>query len=252
VAPLADGYAARALATETSRTGSAATKVRERLLPAWYRLFARTGRRPVASLYHQDLIVKTGNFANTTWLGQPIWQNVLDLWTIQETISEIRPALLIETGTNRAGSALFYAHLMDLLGAGRVLTIDILKLHEVEHPRIDFLIGSSTDPAIVEQARQAAAAADGPVMVILDGDHSRDHVARELELYAPLVTPGSVLLSQDGVIDELLMFSDSRPGPLPANREFLERHPEFEHDRERNDRFLLTHHPVGWLRRRSA
>jgi cephalosporin hydroxylase len=122
----------------------------------------------------------------------------------------------------------------------------------VEHPRIDFLIGSSTDPAIVEQARQAADAADGPVMVILDGDHSRDHVARELELYAPLVTPGSVLLSQDGVIDKLRMFSDSRPGPLPANEAFLESHPEFEHDRERNDRFLLTHHPVGWLRRRSA
>jgi cephalosporin hydroxylase len=239
------------LATEPTTARSVATRLRERLLPSWYRLFARTGRRPVARLYHQDLIVKTGNFANTTWVGQPIWQNVLDLWTIQETISEIRPALLIETGTNRGGSALFYAHLMDLLGTGRVVTIDIVKLHELEHPRIDFLVGSSTDPEIVDQVRQAAAAADGPVMVILDGDHSRDHVARELELYAPLVTPGSVLLSQDGIIDELAMFADTRPGPLPANREFLERHPEFEHDSERNDRFLLTHHPLGWLRRRA-
>jgi cephalosporin hydroxylase len=239
------------LATEPTTARSVATRLRERLLPSWYRLFARTGRRPVARLYHQDLIVKTGNFANTTWVGQPIWQNVLDLWTIQETISEIRPALLIETGTNRGGSALFYAHLMDLLGTGRVVTIDIVKLHELEHPRIDFLVGSSTDPEIVDQVRQAAAAADGPVMVILDGDHSRDHVARELELYAPLVTPGSVLLSQDGIIDELAMFADTRPGPLPANREFLERHREFEHDSERNDRFLLTHHPLGWLRRRA-
>jgi cephalosporin hydroxylase len=89
-------------------------------------------------------------------------------------------------------------------------------------------------------------------MVILDGNHARDHVAQELELYAPLVTPGSLLLSQDGVIDELEIFRDSRPGPLPANRKFLEQHPEFEYDRERNERFLLTHHPLGWMRRRTA
>lgn len=206
-------------------------------------------RRFVTRRFHKELIAQTGNFARTTWLGKPIWQNVLDLWTIQETISEVRPALLIETGTNRGGSALFYAQLMDLLGSGRVLTVDVEDLREVEHPRIEFLLGSSTDDAIVARAREAAAQADGPVMVILDALHDRDHVARELELYAPLVTPGSYLLSQDGVIDEISYFADSRPGPLPANRDFLARHPEFEHDRERNERFLLTHHPLGWMRR---
>ncbi len=103
---------------------------------------------------------------------------------------------------------------MDLLGTGRVLTIDIVNKHQdVEHPRIDFLDGSSTDPAIVEQVRRAAEAADGPVMVILDGNHDRDHVAQELELYGPLVTPGSLLLSQDGVIDKIWFFRDTRPGP---------------------------------------
>jgi cephalosporin hydroxylase len=226
-------------------------RLRPRALRAAVALWERTGRRPVARLYQHDLIAKTGNFATTSWLGTPIWQNVLDLWTIQETISEVKPALLIETGTNRGGSALFYAHLMDLLGSGRIVTIDIVELHELQHPRIEFLIGSSTDDAIVEKVRAAAAEADGPVMVILDGLHDRDHVAKELELYGPLVTPGSYLLSQDGIIDELTMFSDSRPGPLPANRDFLARHPEFEHDSERNERFLLTHHPLGWLRRRT-
>jgi cephalosporin hydroxylase len=228
------------------------SRLRGPALTRWLKIWGRTGRRPATRAFHQDLIVKTGNFAHTTWVGQPIWQNVLDLWTIQETISEIRPALLIETGTNRGGSALFYAHLMDLLGTGRIVTIDIVKLHELEHPRVDFLIGSSTDAAIVEQVREAAAAADGPVMVILDGLHDCDHVAQELELYAPLVTPGSFLLSQDGIIDELGMFADSRPGPLPANRDFLARHPEFEYDAERNERFLLSHHPLGWLRRRAG
>jgi cephalosporin hydroxylase len=202
-------------------------------------------------MFQMDLIAETGNFGRTTWLGTPIWQNVLDLWTIQESIAEVKPSLLIETGTNRGGSALFYAHLMDLMDHGRVLTIDIEDLNELDHPRVEFLHGSSTDPEIVAQVQRAAEQTEGPVMVILDGNHDRDHVAEELELYAPLVTPGSLLLSQDGVIDELGMFGDSRPGPLPANKAFLERHPEFEHDHERNERFLVTHHPLGWLRRRS-
>lgn len=225
-------------------------RARRAVVGLMFQAWARTGRRPAARLFLNDLIAKTGNFSSTSWLGVPIWQNVLDLWTIQETIAEIKPALLIETGTNRGGSALFYASLMDLIGQGKVLTIDIERLHQLDHPRIDFLHGSSTDPQIVEQVRSAARAADGPVMVILDGDHSQQHVAHELELYAEFVTPGSVILSQDGVIDQLWLFSDSRPGPLGANQDFLARHPEFEHDRERNERFLVSHHPVGWLRRR--
>ena len=130
-----------------------------------------------------------------------------------------------------------------------MLTIDIERLHSLDHPRIEFVLGDSASEAVVARAREAAASADGPVMVILDGDHSREHVARELELYAPLVTPGSLLLSQDGIIDESPFFRDTRPGPLQANRDFLGRHPDWEHDRERNERFLLTQHPVGWLRR---
>ena len=242
-------YPARALTIDSPNKGAVISRLRGRPLLAWLKVWGRTGRGPTSRAFHQDLAVKTGNFANTTWLGQPIWQNILDLWIIQEAISEIRPALLIETGTNRAGSALFYAHLMDLMGEGRVVTVDILKQHDVEHPRVEFLIGSSTDDDIVERVREAAGAADGPVMVILDGLHDRDHVAKELELYGPLVTPGSLLLSQDGIIDELGMFADSRPGPLPANRDFLERHPEFEYDAERNEKFLITHHPLGWMRK---
>jgi cephalosporin hydroxylase len=225
-------------------------RLREALLPTAYKLWDRTGGPVVAGLYHRDLILRTGNFGSTSWLGVPIWQNVLDLWTIQETIAEVRPALLIETGTHRGGSALFYANLMDLLGTGRVLTIDVEDVQELDHPRVTFLHGSSTAPETVEEVRRAVAAADGPVMVILDADHRRDHVARELELYGPFVTPGSYLLSQDGVIDRLGRFRMERPGPLAANRDFLAGHPEFDYDGERNERFRVTHHPLGWMRRR--
>lgn len=244
------------LAPALSARGNSASSIRGRLrvkaISSAFRMWSRTGRRPTARLFHNDLIAKTQNFSTTSWLNVPIWQNVLDLWTIQETIAEVRPALLIETGTNRGGSALFYAHLMDLLGVGRIVTIDIAVLHSLDHPRVEFLHGSSTSPDVAEQVRQAATDADGPVMVILDGNHDRDHVAAELEIYGPLVTSGSFLLSQDGVIDELTIFSDSRPGPLEANRTFLAAHPEFEYDSERNERFLLSHHPLGWMRRRAG
>ena len=86
-------------------------------------------------------------------------------------------------------------------------------------------------------------------MVILDSDHSRPHVAAELELYAPLVTPGSFLLVQDGSTDVISVFRSGRPGPLPAIHDFVARHPEFEIDRARSARFPITHHPDGWLRR---
>jgi len=233
-------------------TRSIRTKLSGRLASAGIAGYRRLTGRLASRLYRFELIARTGNFASTSWLGVPIWQNVLDLWTIQETIAEVRPALLIETGTHRGGSALLYAQLMDLIGYGRVITIDVVDKNELDHPRVTFLLGDSTSPVIVEEVRAAAADADGPVMVILDGNHARDHVARELELYAPLVTPGSYLLSQDGIIDEMAIFRDSRPGPREANRAFLASHPEFEHDRERNERFGLTHHPFGWMRRRSA
>jgi cephalosporin hydroxylase len=231
---------------------AALERLRKRGIGAGFKLWDRTGSKPVARMYHHDLIYKTKNFRSLTWLGVPIWQPPLDLWTIQEAISSVRPALLIETGTDRGGSALFYAGLMDLLGAGEVITVDIVQIHDVEHPRITFVHGSSTDPKIVDQLRTKVDEVDGPVMVILDGNHDRDHVATELELYAPFVTPGSLLLSQDGVIDQFNIFRDSRPGPLEANRDFLARHPEFEYDRELNEQFRLTHHPLGWMRRGSG
>jgi cephalosporin hydroxylase len=222
------------------------------LLRPLYPLYRRTLGPAVRRLFFMDLITQTRNFRGLTWMGQPIWQNILDLWTIQETIIEVKPELLIECGTNRGGSALFFAHLFDLMGAGRVITIDIEKMHEITHPRITFLIGSTLAPSIVETVSAAAGAAKGPVLVILDDDHSAKHVREELEVYARFVTLGSFMLVQDGMIDLVPTFREGRPGPLPAIREFLQSHPEFEVDRARTDRFLITHHPMGWLRKRPA
>jgi cephalosporin hydroxylase len=206
----------------------------------------------IRSLFFADLVNKTKNFSSVTWLGQPIWQNVLDLWTIQETIAEVRPQLLIECGTYRGGSSLFYAHLFDLMGQGEVVTIDVERRHELSHPRVTYLLGNSTSEQVLSIVRKKAADCRGPVMVILDSDHSEAHVRREIDCYAPLVTPGSYCLVQDGSLDTLAIFRGFRPGPLPAIEDFLRSTEEFELDAARCERFLITHHPKGWLRRRPA
>ncbi len=206
-------------------------------------------RAQLIEQFHTALVAETDNYRGLTWLGKPIWQPPLDLWTLQETIFEIRPELIIETGTFRGGSSYFFAQLFDLMGQGRVITIDIEKLHDLSHPRITYLIGDSVSPEVVGQVHEEVERTEGPVMVILDSDHTKSHVLGELEVYSRFVSPGSYVNVQDGVIDVLPRFAAGKPGPLAAITEFLERHPEFEVDRDRSERFLITHHPSGWLRR---
>lgn len=201
----------------------------------------------VHRIFRSDLFHHWGSPPNLTWLGNPIWQDPLTLWTLQETISELRPQLILEAGTNRGGSALFFAHLLDLLEIenARVITVDVKKLHSLDHPRVTWLIGSSTSDEIVKEMQAATEAATGPVMVVLDSDHSTEHVATELDRYHGFVTPGSFLHVQDGHTDHW-----GRPlGPLRAIIDFLRTHPEFEVDEEHSHRFLITRHPMGWLRR---
>ena len=203
----------------------------------------------VSYLFMKMLIRKTNNFGQLRWLGRPIWQNVFDLWTIQEVISDVRPELIIECGTNRGGSSYYYAQLCDLMEHGRIISMDIEKLHSMTHPRITYLIGDSCSPELVGKVRAEVEQCQGPVLVILDSDHSEAHVARELDAYHSFVTRGSYLMVQDGIIDVQKTFAKDRPGPLPAIEKFLARHPEFRLDQELCERFLITHHPKGWLRR---
>lgn len=230
------------------------------LLEESYKLLRKTGLLKlgknaiypiVNQIFFLELLNATGNFQRTKWLGKPIMQNILDLWVIQETICELQPKLIIECGTNQGGSAYFYANLFDLMGDGKVITIDVEKMHDLTHPRIEFIIGSSISDCVISNVREAVSSVHGTVMVILDSDHSANHVSKELELYAPFVTPNSFVLVQDGIMDTLPVLKGTYPpGPISAIRDFLERHPEFEVDAERSQRFLISHHPEGWLRKK--
>ena len=191
----------------------------------------------------------THNWSTLRWRGHRIQQNILDLWEIQEALTVVSPALLIETGTKYGGSALFYADLFRLLRShGRVRTIDVTNRCTFTDSKIDLVLGDSVDPRVVKETVAKAQEADGPVVVILDSDHSRDHVLQEMTLYGPLVTAGSFMLVQDGIIDLLPRFASRRPGPLRAIEAFRQDHPEFAY--ETRNKFLLTYHPDGWLWRK--
>lgn len=204
-----------------------------------------------------------------SWLGRPIIQLPDDMIRIQEAIYQVQPDVILETGIAHGGSLIFYASLMELIGRGRVIGLDIeIRQHNraaIEaHPmarRITMIEGSSTAPETVEQVKRLIGP-DDKVMLILDSDHSRDHVAAELAAYADLVTPGSYILSQDGVMQLVAGMPRAKPewsddNPISAVEAFLTRRDDFElaNPPRLFDETLETpecsHHPVGWLLRRS-
>jgi cephalosporin hydroxylase len=196
------------------------------------------------------MIRRTDNFGNTRWLGVPVWQNVTDAWLLQEAIVEGSVDLVIECGTHRGGSAYFMGTIFDLLGRGSIITIDVENQREVDHPRVEYIIGSSTDPGVFARVRRLVSELHPEhILVFLDSDHSQAHVERELELYSDLVGIGDYMCVQDGCIDELRMLRADRPGPLRAVEKFIPSDDRFEVDEERSGRYLVSHSPKGWLHR---
>lgn len=203
----------------------------------------------VINAFHRLWYAAPFTWGMTYWQGVPILKNPCDLFSVQDMVHDLKPALIIETGTAYGGSALFLAHLCDLVGQGRVITIDVDPPPAPPvHPRITYVRGSSTAPDVVRYVQARVRAEAGPVLVVLDSDHHYAHVAAELEAYAPLVTPGSFLIVEDTNVNGRPVLPEFGAGPGEAVDAFLERHPEFQPD-PIAERYLLTMHPNGWLRR---
>lgn len=186
--------------------------------------------------------------ADTRWLGVRTDKCPLDLWIYQELLHELKPDLIVETGTAFGGSSLYLASLCDLLGRGRVLTIDVQEQEAwPEHPRIEYFRGSSVAPETLEHVRRSAEGAE-TVLVVLDSDHRKEHVLEELRLYAPLVTPGSYLVVEDTILNGHPVSPEFGPGPMEAADEFVRGNSSFKADRRR-EKLYLTFNPKGYLRR---
>ena len=183
----------------------------------------------------------------TTWMGVPCLKCPMDLWAYQEILAEVRPDLVVETGTHLGGSALFLANMLDLLGGGELITIDVLERPgRPVHPRIRYVAGSSADAGLVEEL--LGKRPEEKRLVILDSDHSKAHVARELALFAPFVSVGSYLVVEDSNVNGHPVLPDFGPGPSEAVADFLAEHPGFVADVSR-EKFLMTFNPGGYLKR---
>ena len=195
---------------------------------------------------------------NTYWLGVPVQKNPLDLWIYQELLHSLKPDLIVECGTASGGSALFFASLCDLIGCGRILTIDVASHCErpnhpgelserPKHPRIQYVTASSTAPSTVEIVKTAARDA-ARVLVVLDSDHSYQHVLDEMRIYANVVTRGSYLVVEDGNINGHPVLPDFGPGPAESIKQFLSERGDFVVDSSR-EKFFMTFNPRGYLKK---
>jgi cephalosporin hydroxylase len=197
---------------------------------------------------------------NFTWLGLPIIQYPQDVLALQEIIWKTKPDLIVETGIARGGSIVFSASMLQLLGEGKVIGIDIdIREHNrtaiERHPlfsRIEMIQGSSVDPTVVAEVKKRTQGARR-IMVILDSNHSAAHVTAELEAYAQLVTPGCYLSVMDTVVERLPQeLSFGRPwgpgdSPMTAVDSFLAENKHFAIDASYDRKLLISVAPRGYL-----
>jgi cephalosporin hydroxylase len=193
----------------------------------------------------------TAVWKNLHYRGIRTLKNPSDMWNYQEIISARGIQWVIETGTRHGGSALFFADLLTASGAeGFVVSIDVTaEANRVRsHPRIRFVIGDSASQAIVGEVAVLLAGRRAPLFLILDSDHSKAHVLRELEAWVPSLRPGDYLVVEDTCINGHPVRPDFGPGPYEAVDAFLAAHPGLLiHDREREAKFGHTFAPRGYF-----
>ena len=204
--------------------------------------------REFQDLYFRRWLDQGADTVNLSWFGHRIFKCPLDLWVYQELLVRTRPDVVIETGTKFGGSALYLAMVLDQIGHGRVITIDIeVEPLRPQHSRISYIKGSSVDPAVVEQVREEVGG--HRAMVVLDSDHHATHVYDEMIAYSPLVQTGDYLIVEDTIVNGHPAYPDFGPGPMEAVEKCLSENNEFVID-QRCERFLMTLYPSGYLRRR--
>jgi len=187
-------------------------------------------------------------FDRTEWMGHRAAKCPMDMWIYQEMMHKLDTDLLIETGTLLGGSALFFAQMFDLMGRGKVISIDInIKDGLPEHPRIEYIEGSSVATEVLDQVATASKAASS-VMVLLDSDHTAPYKYEEMRLYSKFVTTGSYMIAEDTCFDAYPAFPEHGPGPAEAVHKFMQDNSDFEVDRSL-ERHMISFVPGGFLRR---
>lgn len=237
--------------------------------------FAEECNARVASYQHNEelqMAAKSFNTAsnksqysyNFKWMGRPIIQYPQDMIAMQEIIWELQPDLIIETGIAHGGSLIYYASLLELIGKGEVLGIDIdIRAHnkaEIEnhpmHKRIRMIEGSSIDTQTVDEVKKHIIGKE-KILVVLDSNHTHEHVLEELRLYSPFVSLQSYIVVFDTIVENLpdnYIPHLQRPwavgdNPMTAVDAFINENNGFEIDQSIDNKILISVAPRGYLKR---
>jgi cephalosporin hydroxylase len=206
--------------------------------------------------------IRVGYSYNFSWMGRPIIQYPQDMIAMQELIWEIKPDLIIETGVAHGGSIIFYASLLELLGKGEIIGIDIdIREHNrmaiESHPmskRVKLIQGSSISDEVLSEVKKHVKGKTN-ILVCLDSNHTHQHVLRELELYSQFVSLNSYLVVFDTIVQdlppELIIDRPWTKGnnPKSAVWEFLKSHNEFNIDHSIDNKVMISVAPEGYLKR---
>lgn len=221
-----------------------------------YKLKRKQAAPPDAGLgyhlwYYNNLVWQT-----IRWGGVHTFKSPCDMWNYQEIIFDLKPSLVIEFGTYYGGATLFFAQMLRSLGQkSKVFSVDVR--HEIvdevvkQDPAIELMLSSSAAPAVAERIIELRAEYPGPVFVILDSDHTKQHVLNEMLLLRPLLQPGDYLVVEDSNINGHPVLPGWGEGPYEALTEYLTQYPDdYDRDQGRADKFGFTFAPNGFLVRR--
>lgn len=197
-----------------------------------------------------------------TWLGEPVLNLPQDMFALQEIIFRTRPEFIIEVGVAWGGSLLFYSTLLEVLGGGEIIGVDVfipddlkqrLNSHGKLSERIHLINGSSIEQETVDKVKEITGDSR-KTMILLDSNHTHEHVLKELQLYSPLVGKGYFLICGDTIVEDIPE-QDYRdrpwgPGnnPKTALHAFMQDSRRFEVDAEIENKLLFSCNPGGYLR----
>lgn len=215
----------------------------------------RKRRMKAIDEYH-ILYEKARIWDNNSWLGVPCWKLPMDAFVIQELIVKLRPEFIIETGTGKGGSSMFYASICELLGEGKVITVDIEnrvdhnKINEYEwSDRIKFIHGGSTNQIIVDKIKGIVGDSTKN-MVILDSWHTKDHVYKEMLLYSPFVPVGGYMIVEDShASGNPVPWEYDDEGPMGAINKWIDLYGDKWEVDFKCEKHLMTFNPKGWIKK---